>query len=114
MMRRIGRLALRHRGIVSMVLLTGLLANLLVVGRLDPPDLARHGDLPLAAACQGGGPGCAEQPLIPPPAVGMPHFDAPPPPAFGALVLIEPVAPAALHPSPPSRIERPPIATVSV
>ena len=29
---------LRHRGIVTLVLLAGLLANLLVVGRLDPPD----------------------------------------------------------------------------
>jgi hypothetical protein len=106
------RCALRHRGIVTVVLLTGLLANLLIVGRLDPPDLQQRGDLPLAASCQGGGPGCVEQPLIPPPAVGLPRFDAPPPAAFGALVLVEPAAPAALHPSPPPRLERPPIASV--
>jgi hypothetical protein len=106
------RSALRHRGIVTVVLLTGLIANLFVVGRLDPPALGRHGDLPLAASCQGGGPGCAEQPLIPPPAVGLPHFDAPPPAVFGALVLVEPTTPAALQASPPPRLERPPIATV--
>jgi hypothetical protein len=114
MLRRVGRFALRHRGIVTVILLAGLLTNLLVVGRLDPPSLRQHGDLPLAASCQGGGPGCAEQPLIPPPAVGMPHFDAPPPAAFGALVLVEPAAPVVLHESPPPRLERPPISTVSV
>jgi hypothetical protein len=107
-------MVMRHRGIVTLVLLTGLLANLFVVGRMDPPSLQQHGDLPLAASCQGGGPGCAEQPLIPPPAVGMPHFDAPPPAVFGALVLVQPATPVAVDESPPPRLERPPIATVSI
>jgi hypothetical protein len=58
-------MVMRHRGFVTLVLLGGLMANLFVVGRLDPPSLHQHGDLPLAASCQGGGPGCAAQPLIP-------------------------------------------------
>lgn len=114
MARRMGRMVMRRRGIVTLVLLSVLLANLLVIGRLDPPKLDQHGDLPLAASCQGGGPGCAEQPLIPPPAVGMPRFDAPPPPVFGEPVLVQSAAPIAVHESPPDRIERPPIAEVSV
>lgn len=111
---RIGRWTLRHRGIVTVVLLVGFLANMFVVGRLDPPDLRQHADLPLAASCQGGGPGCAEQPLIPPPAVGMPRFDAPPPAAFGALVRIEPAAVPAVHETSPPLLERPPQSTVNV
>jgi hypothetical protein len=101
------RLCLRHRGVVTATLLGALLLNLLVVGRIQPPDPTR-GDLPLAARCQGGGPGCAEQPMIPPPVGGLPHFDAPPAPVFGQLVLVEPPAPASLHESPPHALERPP------
>jgi hypothetical protein len=99
---------------VTVVLIAGLLTNLLVIGRLDPPELDQHGDLPLAASCQGGGAGCAEQPLIPPPAVGLPRFDAPPPAVFGEPALVQIVAPVAVHEPPPDRLERPPIATVSV
>ncbi|HZP58550.1 MAG TPA: stress protein, partial [Dehalococcoidia bacterium] len=73
----------------------------------QPPDPAK-GSLPLAARCAGGGPGCAEQPLIPPPAGGLPHFDPPPPPVFGALVAVAPAAAPSLNPSPPPALEHPP------
>ena len=107
------RLCLRHRGVVTATLLAALLLNLLVVGRMQPADPTK-GDLPLAARCQGGGPGCVEQPLIPPPVGGLPHFDAPPAPVFGQLVLVEPFAPAALHESPPHTLERPPATAAAV
>jgi hypothetical protein len=110
MIGKLSRLALRHRGIVTTTLVLGLLINLLVIGQIDPPDGSQHGDLPLASHCQGGGPGCATQPMIPPPVGGLPHFDAPPPPVFGALVLIQPAVPAALHESPPPLLDPPPIA----
>lgn len=101
------RLALRHRGLITGTLLAFLLFNLLGVGLLRPSE-ARSGDLPLAASCQGSGPGCAEQPLIPPPAGGLPHFEPPPAPVFGRLVRVQPAAPAAVDESPPVTIEPPP------
>jgi hypothetical protein len=104
------KLALRHRGLVTAALLVGLLVNLLVIGRMDPPADALAGDLPLAAQCQGGGPGCAEQPMIPPPSVGLPQAARPVSPAFGALVAIEPAPPAAIPDPPPDNIEHPPAA----
>ena len=107
MVARLFRAALRHRGLITGTLVAVLLVNLLVIGRLQPNDTSR-GDLPLAARCQGGGPGCAEQPLIPPPVGGLPHFDAPPAPIFGQLVLVEPAVPAAVHEAPPLALERPP------
>jgi hypothetical protein len=88
---------LRHRGIVTAMLLGALLVNLLVLSRLEPPPAFSGGDLPIGARCQGGGPGCAEQPMIPPPLIGLPHFDAPPAPAFGRLVVIEPTRADAVH-----------------
>ncbi len=107
MIGRIFRFGLRHRGVVTVTLVLVLLTNLLVIGRLQPPDPTK-GDLPLAATCQGA-PGCAEQPLIPPPASGgLPHFDAPPAPVFGRMVVVEPSAPAAVHESPPDPLEHPP------
>jgi hypothetical protein len=109
---RFFRSALRHRGAVTVTLVAVLLSNLLFVGYLDPPDLLDN-QLPMAAQCQGGGPGCAEQPLIPPPAGGLPHFDAPPDPVFGALVLVEPAPPVSVIEPPPLRIEHPPALTVA-
>ena len=100
------RWMLRHRGVVTVAVLAVMVLNVTVVGRLDPPQA--ESALPIAARCQGGGPGCAEQPLIPPPVGGMPHFDAPPPAAFGALVAIEPSASPAILEAPPRAAERPP------
>jgi hypothetical protein len=88
------------------MLLAALLSNLLVVGRLDPSDPTESA-IPLAGQCQGGGPGCADQPLIPPTAQGLPRFDAPSP-IFGALVAVEPAPPRALPERPPDTLERPP------
>lgn len=104
---RILRLGLRHRGIVTVALLAGLLLNLFVVARLSPPDLL-NGDLPMAARCQGGGPGCAEQPLIPPPVGGLPQFDPPPPPVFGQLAIVTPAPSPAVREAPPVLLEPPP------
>jgi len=106
-------LMLRHRGFVTGALVAVLLVNLLVVGRLQPADPSQGGDLPLAARCQGGGPGCAEQPLIPPPVGGLPHFSAPPAPIFGRMVVVEPQALRAAHESPPATLERPPATTAA-
>jgi hypothetical protein len=109
---RLLRLSLDHNGIVTMALLVGLLVNLLVIGVADPSDSSLDGSLPNVASCQGGGgPGCAEQPLIPPPSVGLPRFEAPPPAVFGLLVAIEPRLPAALREAPLRLPERPPLAT---
>ena len=69
-----------------------------------------NGDLPIAARCQGGGPGCAEQPLIPPPVGGLPSFQTPPAPVFGRLVAVEPRRAVAARGSAPIVLERPPIA----
>jgi hypothetical protein len=111
MVDRAFRAALRHRGLVTGALVAALLVNLLVIARLQPGDA--FGDLPLAAHCQGGGPGCAEQPLIPPPVGGLPHFDEPPPPVFGRLVVVEPTPLKAAHEAPPMNLERPPRAAAA-
>lgn len=103
---------LRHRAAVTVALVLVLLTNLLVVGRVSPADPTR-GDLPLAARCQGGGPGCAEQPMLPAPVGGMPQFDAPPSPAYGALVMIYPAPLPAPADPPVSPIEHPPALSVA-
>jgi len=103
---------LRHRGLVTVVVLAALVLNVTVVGRLDPPEA--ESSLPFAARCQGGGPGCAEQPLIPPPVGGLPRFDSPPPAAFGALVAVEPAALPAVLEAPPRAAERPPTLTAAL
>lgn len=103
---------LRHRAAVTLLLLAAMVLNVTVIARLDPADAASS--LPIAARCQGGGPGCAEQPLIPPPAGGLPRFDAPPAPAFGALVAIEPAAQPAVLEAPPRVSERPPSSGIAL
>src|SRR5512141_2619800 len=108
------RLMLRHRRLVTGVLLGALLVNLLVVARLQPSDAFGRSDLPVAARCQGGGPGCAEQPLIPPPVGGLPHFDAPPAPVFGRLVAVEPARPAAIHEAIATPLDHPPSTAAAV
>ncbi len=108
------QLMLRHRSLVTGVLLGALLVNLLVVARLQPSAAFERSDLPIAARCQGGGPGCAEQPLIPPPVGGLPHFDAPPAPVFGPLVAVEPVRPDAIHEAIPTPLDRPPSTAATV
>ena len=105
-----GRLVRRHSALVTATLLGALLLNLLVVGYVAPADDALTDDLPLAAQCQGGGPGCVEQPLIPPPAVGLPRFDAPPAPVFGIATVVEPPRLAAIHDADPADIAHPPAA----
>jgi hypothetical protein len=104
------RRALRHQGAITVALVGALLLNLLVVGRFSPPGPPR-GDLPMASHCQGGGPGCAEQPLIPPPVGGLPHFDATPAPEWGAATIVEPAPLAAATDPPPVSIEHPPALT---
>lgn len=108
------RLMLQHRRLVTSVLLAALLVNLLVVAPLQPAGAMKGGDLPIASRCQGGGPGCAEQPMIPPPVGGLPHFDAPPTPAFGRLVAVEPLPPAAVHEAIPALLDRPPSNSAAV
>ena len=98
---------LRHRTVVTVAAVLVLLTNIFFVGQMSPPDKLQ-GDLPLAAHCQGGGPGCAEQPLIPPPVGGLPHMDLPPAPAFGALVAVEAAPLAAVLTSIPDPLEHPP------
>jgi len=106
---------LRHRSLVTGVLLAALLVNLLVVARLEPAAAATNGsDLPIAARCQGGGPGCTAQPLIPPPVGGLPHFDAPPAPVFGQMVAVEPASAGAIHEAIPTPLDRPPSTAAAV
>jgi hypothetical protein len=106
------RLMLRHRALVTVALLFGLLSSVLFAGQVAPPEI---GDgPPMAASCQGGGPGCAVQPLIPPPAVGLPRFDSPAPAVFGQLVAVEPALEAAVLEAPPSSLERPPALTLAI
>jgi hypothetical protein len=106
------RRMLRHRAVVTVTLVLALLANLLFAAQVAPPDVGDN--LPMAASCQGGGPGCAVQPLIPPPASGLPRFDAPKPAVFGQLVAVEPARAAAVIEAPPRSIERPPALTVAI
>jgi hypothetical protein len=100
-------LLLRHRAIVTLTLVAVLLLNLSVVGMVAPPD-SLDGDLPNAARCQGGGPGCAEQPLIPPPVGGLPHFEPPAPAVFNEPAPVFGAPLAAVIESPPPPIEQPP------
>jgi hypothetical protein len=109
LMGSVERISLRHKGLVTAVAIAGLLLNLLVIGSADPPSDLVEQDLPMAAQCQGGGAGCAEQPLIPPPALGLPRFDPPPPPVYGALVRVEPDAPSELIAAPPRAAVPPPL-----
>jgi hypothetical protein len=102
------RLALRHRAVVSGSLVAVLLLNLLVVAQVSHADPLKS-DLPVAGRCQGGGPGCDSQPLIPPPVGGLPHFELPPAPAFGALVAVQPQEPPAVREAPAPDLYRPPI-----
>src|SRR5438128_1621935 len=102
------RWALRHRAIVTGSLVAVLVLNLLVVTRVSHADPLKS-DLPVAGRCQGGGPGCDSQPLIPPPVGGLPHFELPAGPAFGALVVVQPHEPAAIREAPPPNLYRPPI-----
>ena len=111
---RILGFALRHRGAVTVLLLMGLVVNLMVIGSTEGPRDQSNADLPMAAQCHGGGPGCAEQPLIPPPAVGLPHLDAPPPPVFGTLMAVESAPPPDLREAPSRVLERPPLSTLAV
>lgn len=102
------RYAMAHRGVITVALLTLLVLNLTVIGRIDPPETPA-GDLPFAARCQGGGPGCAEQPLIPPPAgrVGLPRVEPVPAPAL-TLVRAEAAPQRALIDVPATILEPPP------
>jgi hypothetical protein len=101
---------MRHRRAVTLALLIVLVLNLTVVGGMAPVDGSDlSGGMPVAARCQGGGPGCAEQPLIPPPAGGLPRFDGPATPVFGAMLLVEPRAPFSLRLALLDPVERPPV-----
>lgn len=100
------RFALGHRAVVTLTLLAALLFNLSVVAQMEPGDPGRA-DLPLAATCHGGGPGCAAQPLIPPPAVGLPRFD-PVAPAHSVLVRIAPPPSTAVREPLPFTLDPPP------
>lgn len=105
-MGRMRRFALRHRAAITVVVLLALFFNLSLMPHVERGDPAA-GDLPIAARCHGGGPGCVEQPLVPPPALGLPRIDAIPP-AHVVLVRMtlattpEPpdVAPVTLDPPP--------------
>jgi hypothetical protein len=103
---------LKHRAVVTAILIAALLVNLLVVAQVAPPEL--DDGVPMAGHCQGGGPGCDVQPLIPPPVGGLPHFDPPAPAVFGQLVAIEPPMAAPVLEAPPETIERPPALTVAI
>ena len=100
------RLALRHRSLITAAVLLALFFNLSFLPQVERGDPAA-GDLPLAARCHGGGPGCVEQPLVPPPAVGLPRFEGIPPANLVLAVMIPPVslapgdvAPVTLDPPP--------------
>ncbi len=110
---RLLRLALRHRGLVTATLLAGLLINLIVIGGTEAPGDLADGNLPMAAQCHGGGPGCAEQPLIPPPSVGLPRFDPPAPIVFGVAVAVVATPDGDLSETPPRIPERPPLSVLA-
>jgi hypothetical protein len=111
---RLLRLSLRHQAVLTAAMLFGLVLNLVVIGTVDPPSDSLDDGLPNVAQCQGGsGPGCAEQPLIPPPAVGLPRFDAPPAIVFGVPAVIQESPPDALHEAPLPTIDRPPLSQLA-
>lgn len=91
-----------------MLLLGALLVNLLAVGYVTPPSEVLDRDLPMAAHCQGGGPGCVEQPLIPPPSVGLPRF-SPSAPVVYVLVELTPPASSSPFDAAPDDLLRPPV-----
>lgn len=105
---RVWRLAYRHRAGITVALVTVLLVNLLVVARAEPASATVERGLPVGAQCQGGGPGCVVQPMIPPPSGALPRFDAPPAPSFGIAVVVVPTLPASVHEAPPGPFEHPP------
>ena len=105
--------ALRHRGIVTAMVLAGLLVNLVVIGTAESTRGESLDSLPAAAQCHGGGAGCSEQPLIPPPAVGMPHVSDVAPITFGVPALIQERIPTTLVAIPLPAIERPPLTTAA-
>lgn len=94
-MERFQRYALRHRTVITTVVLLALFFNLSFLPQVERGDPAA-GDLPIAARCHGGGPGCVEQPLVPPPAVGLPKIDAIPP---ANVVLVQMTAPVTAAPA---------------
>jgi hypothetical protein len=100
--------ATNHRSAITLALLGALLLNLFVAGYVQPPDLLDGSSLPMASRCQGGGPGCAEQPMIPPPAVGIPEGPSPVAPAFGEPALLVAASPLPADDPPPVAIEHPP------
>jgi len=106
--------SIRHQALLTGALLFGLLVNLMVIGTVDPPSEGLDGDLPAVAQCQGGsGPGCVEQPLIPPPAIGLPRFEQPVPIVFGMQAEIHEVEPDVLREAPPARIDHPPLSVLA-
>jgi hypothetical protein len=106
---RILGFALRHRAVVAAMVLTGLLVNLVVIGTAESRSGDSLDNLPAAAQCHGGGAGCAEQPLIPPPAIGMPRVSDVAPISFGVPALVQERVPPTLVATPPHAIERPPL-----
>ena len=105
---RLWRLAYRHRAGITVALISVLLVNLLVVARVEPSSPSVERGLPVGAQCQGGGPGCLVQPMIPPPSGALPRIDAPRTPAFGMAVVVSPKLSAAVHEAPPDSFEHPP------
>jgi hypothetical protein len=106
------RRLLKHRALVTVTLVAALLANLLFVAQVEPPELGDN--LPMTARCQGGGPGCAVQPLIPPPSSGLPRFDPPVPAVFGQLTAVQAAPAAAVVEAPPRSLDRPPALNVAI
>ena len=97
--------ALRHRILVTVAVLGALVFNLSFVPQVERGGSDR-GDLPVAARCHGGGEGCVEQPLVPPPALGLPRLGAIPP---AHVVTVEMMPPPAPQPqNAPSAILEPP------
>lgn len=107
MIKRMARAAADRRSAVTTAAVLILLVNLLFAGYVRPPDVLGD-DLPMAASCQGGGPGCAEQPMLPPASIGLPHFEQPPAPVLGVLTRIQQAAPSLVREGPPLRIDHPP------
>jgi hypothetical protein len=107
---RLFRFALRHDRAITLALVLVLVTNVTVLARFAPAE--PQGDLPLVSSCQGG-PTCADQPLIPPPAGGLPRFDAPADPVYGLLLLVEPAPLPAMHAASIPLLEPPPELTVA-
>ena len=105
---RLWRLAYRHRAGITVALVSVLLINLLVVARVEPASASVERGLPIGAQCQGGGPGCVVQPMIPPPSGALPQFDPPPAPSFGMAVVVAPQLSSSIHEAPPGHFDHPP------